>query len=303
MKRVIFFLLIIVHFCLTAQTLEYQVEKPNKMFVGTPFNVNVQITTGVNDSIFSPPIDTLDVFVLQKQQQHDELISENKRKTSLKLTFQAFDTGEYTFPELEFTVVSPDKKTKLTTSAFQIKINSVLADSSQVIKDIAPPQKLSLTAWDIIIPILLLGFLIFAIINIYKALHKSKQPAPQPKITDNRPAYIKALELLKKLQQKELLKKGEFLLFYFHLSYILRFFLEEQYGFNAVEMTTSEIRRNFSPIQKQEKTQVLNFLQNADKVKFAKYIPTLQQAHADINWLEGFLKSFAENQNREDSDA
>ena len=276
-------------------------EKPGKMFVGSPFKVNVQIISGKSDSIYSPPIDTLDVFVLQKQQQQEKVISENKKRTDLQLTFQAFDTGEYTFPELEFTVVSQQQKKTLKTSSFQIKIHSVLADSSQAIKDIAPPQKLSLTAWDIIIPILLLGFLLFAIINIYKALHKSKRPTFQPKETDNRPAYIKALELLENLKQKEFLKKGEFLLFYFHLSYILRFFMEEQYNINAVEMTTSEIRRNFTPQQKQAKTEVMNFLQSADRVKFAKHIPTLQQAQTDLKWLEDLLNSFASLPAQEDN--
>jgi hypothetical protein len=300
MKKIIILTLVIFSFLLYSQELEYQVEKPTKMFVGSPFKVNIQIISSKNDSIYSPPIDTLDVFVLQKQQQQDAVISENKKQTEVQLTFQAFDTGEYTFPELEFTVVSQQQKKTLKTSSFQVKINSVLADSSQAIKDIAPPQKLNLTTWDIIIPILLLGFLIFAILNIYKALHKSKKPASQPKETDNRPAFLKALELLRNLKQKEFLKKGEFLLFYFHLSYILRFFLEKQYNFNAVEMTTSEIRRNYSPQQKQAKTQVMNFLQSADRVKFAKHIPTLQQAHTDLKWLEDFLNSFASIPGQED---
>lgn len=302
MKKIIIIVLLAFTFFLNAEKLEYSIEKPSQLFVGTPFQINVEIITTTSDTIYSPPIDTLDVFVLQDEQQLEKNISQEKKKSILQLTFQAFDTGEYTFPELEFTVVSNDKKKILKTDSFQLVVHSILADSSQVIKDITPPQKLKLTLRDIVLPILLLIMLIFIITNIYKLLRKNKTDMKNTLDIDNRPAYIKALELLNKLEEKDLLKKGEFLLYYFHLSYILRYFLEINYSFNAVEMTTSEIRRNFVPEDKTIKSKVINFLHHADRVKFAKYIPSLQKAKEDLNWLKNFFNSFAQNSSQEEKD-
>ncbi|MDY6915072.1 MAG: BatD family protein, partial [Candidatus Cloacimonadota bacterium] len=256
MKKITIIILSALTIFLYAQKLEYSIEKPSQLFVGTPFQVNVEIITTSSDTIYSPPIDTLDVFVLQDEQQLEQAISQEKKKSILQLTFQAFDTGEYTFPELEFTVVSNNKKKILKTDSFQLVVHSILADSSQVIKDITPPKKLKLILRDIVIPILLLIMLIFIISNIYKLLRKNKNDIKNNLDIDNRPAYIKALELLNKLEEKDLLKKGEFLLYYFHLSYILRYFLENNYSFNAVEMTTSEISRNFLPEDKTIKFKV-----------------------------------------------
>ncbi|MCD4797216.1 MAG: hypothetical protein K8R49_08625, partial [Candidatus Cloacimonetes bacterium] len=46
-----------------AQSLEYNIRKPSKLYIGTPFHILVDITANDADSIFSPQIDTLDIFI------------------------------------------------------------------------------------------------------------------------------------------------------------------------------------------------------------------------------------------------
>ena len=48
-----------------SQQIEHRLEKPPKLYVGTPFHVLVDITTNKADSIFAPEIDTLDIFILK----------------------------------------------------------------------------------------------------------------------------------------------------------------------------------------------------------------------------------------------
>jgi len=299
MKKIFLLLLILISLAGFSQTLDYKVEKPEKLFIGTPFHLLVKITSAVEDSIFAPKIDTLDIFILRGKIKELATVENEKKVTDLDLTFLPFNTGEYTFPELEFAVKTADSLHILKTSSFILHINSLVADSSKTIKDIAAPVSVNLSFWDIAIPIAVLAALILLIIYLKKFLRKKEEVISKPKIVDNRPPYIIALELLAKLKRQKLLEKGDFLNFYFQLSYILRIFLELKYKFNAVEMTTSEIRENLVLDDFKEKSRILEFMNAADKVKFAKFIPNQEESKTALQWLENYLKSFEKREKSE----
>jgi hypothetical protein len=274
-----------------SQHIEHRLEKPPKLYVGTPFHVLVDITTNKADSIFSPEIDTLDIFILKNIRSEDEIVKD-KKTTKLDLTFQPFDTGEFTFPLLEFAVKTADSLVVLHTSEFQLNIETVLTDSSQTVRDIADPLKVNLGFWDYFFPLIGIILLFFIIKMLLKLLRKKPVKDLSTRIIDKRPPYLIALELLDKLNKEKLLQKGDFLNFHFRLSFILRLFIELNYHINAVEMTTSEIRRNLILQDNKEKNKVLKFLIFADKIKFAKFIPVIKDSEKELKWLEKYLKSF-----------
>jgi len=92
---------------LSAQELSYKLEKPQKLFIGTPFKIHVDIQTAISDSIYTTQKDTLDIFIL-KDISTSELVNDDVKTTTVDLTYQPFDTGEFTFPELEFAVKTTD---------------------------------------------------------------------------------------------------------------------------------------------------------------------------------------------------
>ncbi len=291
-KTVIFLTFISMFFLsLNAQSLSYRLKKPQKLFVGTPFHLYIDLQTSLQDSIFAPVIDTLDVFILRDMNSHD-IIEGDSVTTKIDLTFQAFDTGEFTFPPLEFTVMQKEDITVLKTNEFILNVESILADSSDVIQDIAPPLRLELGFWDYFIPLLILIILIAVVYFIIKYLKTRKVGKPEPIIRDERPAWQIVLELLKKLKKDNLLEKGNFLEFHFRLSYLLRLFIELHFNVHAVEMTTSEIRENLANIDSQQKSKILKILNFADRVKFAKFIPDLSESQEALQWLESYLLSF-----------
>ncbi len=297
MMRKIAIILFLLPIFLSAQKIDYHLEKPAKLFIGTPFQLLVDIETGLNDTIYAPEKDTLDVFILKDIVQN-ETIMEDKKISHLTMTFQPFDTGEFTFPKLEFTVKKGDSLSVIKTNEFTLIISSIVADSSQVIKDIAAPLKISLGFWDIFIPILVLLILIFLIRNILKVLKKNPEKKIQP-VVDNRPAWEIALTELQKLKAENFLKQGEFLRFFFRYSHILRLFLELQYKFNAVEMTTTEIKQNLQLKDFTKKSEILARLKLADQVKFAKFIPTLLESEEALEWLDNYLRSFLKETKKE----
>ncbi len=286
-----------------AQQIVHKLEKPEKLYLGTPFHVLIDITTNPADSIFAPEIDTLDIFILKDIKSSEEIEKEHKI-TKLDYTFQPFDTGEFTFPELEFAVKTGDSLSFLRTSEFILHVESVLTDSSETIKDIAKPLKLNLGFWDYFLPIIALLLIIIIIKYLIKLLKKKPKKAIVPEIIDKRPPHQIALELLEKLKNDKLLEKGDFLIFYYQLSFILRLFIELHYRINAVEMTTNEIRENLQLENFKEKTQILDFLTFTDKVKFAKFIPKTKESEESLLWLENYLRSFEkETETKEDKNA
>lgn len=277
---------------LSAQELDYKLDKPQKLFIGTPFKIHVDINSAASDSIFTTQNDTLDIFIL-KDLVSSENIEDDTKITSLSLTYQPFDTGEFAFPELEFAVkTTKDSLHILKTREFIVNIESVITDSTETIKDIAPPIKVNLKFLDYFIPIILVIVIILIIKFIIKYIKQIKKSESKPEIVDERPAYVIALELLNSLKNDELLKKDDFLNFYFRLSFILRLFIELNYKINSVEMTTSEIRSNLSLDDHKEKSEILQFLNKADLIKFAKAVPSGKDSENAIAWLEQYLKSF-----------
>ncbi|MDP8269394.1 MAG: hypothetical protein P9L97_11770 [Candidatus Tenebribacter davisii] len=291
-KIIALLIIILIPLLVFSAELDYQLEKPQKLFVGTPFKLHVNISSAVSDSIFSTQQDTLDIFILKDIQSSEE-IDDKIKSTFIDLTYQPFDTGEFTFPELEFALKTADSLEILKTKEFILNISSVITDSTEVIKDIAAPLAVHFKFLDYFIPILIIFFIVLIIKYLIKLISKSKSKAKdEPVIYDDRPAYIIALELLNKLIKKDLLGKGDYLNYYFRISFILRFFIELQYKINAVEMTTSEIRDNLNNTDFTEKSEILKFLRHADMVKFAKAVPDSIESVDAINWLENYLITF-----------
>lgn len=101
-----------------------------------------------------------------------------------------------------------------------------------------------------------------------------KKAAPVPEETLLSP-YDEAYQALRRLFDSPLIREGKVKEYYFELSEIIRRYLERRFSFRATEKTTDEIAVEFKAIFLQEtlKHAIRRFLEDADIVKFAKYIP------------------------------
>ncbi len=195
---------------------------------------------------------------------------------------------------------------------FNVKTSLSHADTSLV--DIFAPSSYKLKFFDYLFPAIILtiiGVVLYFLIKVIKKL-KNKEEI-KPVFVDNRPAWMKAVELLEQLKMKNYINSCDFLNFYFDLSHVLRYFIEHQFRIKALEMTTTELKNYFnknytnyiketdsedkaifeSPLllesNYKEILKILNFM---DKVKFAKYSISTEEAIKDINWVESYILSF-----------
>ncbi|MBT3947885.1 MAG: hypothetical protein HN927_06440 [Candidatus Marinimicrobia bacterium] len=106
---------------------------------------------------------------------------------------------------------------------------------------------------------------------------------------EERPEYLEdpdtvAMRKLNKLDQSELLTKGEIKEFYAQLSLILREYTENSLYIRTLEMTTEEIRENRSvfPYTDDQITSYFKILSSSDMAKYAKHVATVDQCIKDI---------------------
>ena len=105
------------------------------------------------------------------------------------------------------------------------------------------------------------------------------------------PPLIIALGKLEKLNVDDL-SSANVRTFYFELSQIIREFLEHEYFIRVLEMTTEEIREvlpHFKGKIEWEKN-LMNLLERADKVKFAKDVPDPLLIQSDLASSESIIR-------------
>ncbi|MBK7480262.1 MAG: hypothetical protein IPI69_11465 [Bacteroidales bacterium] len=90
------------------------------------------------------------------------------------------------------------------------------------------------------------------------------------------PAHVIAFRELELLRDEQLWQKGETKRYYTRLTEIIRQYLENRYGVNSLELTTSEtlealLKTGFKKNELYKRLR--SVLNQADLVKFAKYKP------------------------------
>jgi len=95
-----------------------------------------------------------------------------------------------------------------------------------------------------------------------------------------------AYERLKALKEKNYVGQGKYKEYFFELSLIVRYYLEDRFSLKAPEMTTEEFiakLKDTKDLEYETKNILRNFLSYCDLVKFAKHGPAEQDAEDSYN--------------------
>lgn len=195
------------------------------------------------------------------------------------IIIQAFDSGDYVIPELVFLAGGDSVLSN------KLALRVIPADVSQL-TGINPDEGTTPGEsrwWDFLPAFLidywewiLLGLIIIAAgTALYLSMRKKKLVLPfrnpEPKLSP----YEVAVRDLNNLKERNLCANGQEKEYYTRLTDILRIYLQERFGINAMEMTSTQITR---ALNENEETRVPNrlmrqILEIADFVKFAKVRP------------------------------
>ena len=135
--------------------------------------------------------------------------------------------------------------------------------------------------------VLLVALLVFFLVRFLK---KKQQTNGAPTVV--LPAWEIALQHLNELSSKGLIAKGEFKEYYFLLSNILRHYIENRFNIRAPEMTTEEFLNKVKEghtISSEYKITLKSFMNEGDMVKFAKYVPSTEDAQRGFDLVLKFI--------------
>lgn len=249
-----------------------KINQPSGIKLSLPFfkdtlSKNIEILSG-------PAIDTFKT-------------SGNNLRIVEKYLITSFDSGLYRINPV-YAEMADSKGLKRYYSDYSMlevsRVKIAPADTASKIFDITAPYRAPLTVGEIL-PWILLAFLlsviIWLIIKLIKKIKKEKKKEIVPVIIE--PAHVIAFRELEKLQNEKLWQNGETKKYHIRLTEIIRQYLENRFGVNSLELTTSEtlealVKTGFKKDESYNKLR--SVLTGADLVKFAKYKPEPEENEA-----------------------
>lgn len=257
-------------------------------FIGDVIAYTVSITYDSAVKLTPPPVGAnLGGFdVKDYRVGEEEKLKGGRRRQVINFKICTFTTGDYIIPGLPIQYyVPPDSTTKfISVDPLKITIKSLLADTTAV--DTVKPRPLkgqvSLARSHTTLYIFIAALAVLAGTVAYVIIRRRRAKAEEA-FVDLRPPWEIAYADLALLKEQNLPEKGELKLFYFQLTEIMRKYLGRKFEFNAIDLTTSEIddALNGLPVPEDIHHELTAFMEQADLVKFAKYIPAPDQPEKD----------------------
>ncbi|WP_456376852.1 hypothetical protein [Lutibacter sp.] len=216
-----------------------------------------------------------------------------KNRLEKKYLLTSFDSGQYVLPQQKVLI----NNKQFFTDSLLINVATVKVDTLKQkmfpIKSIKKEPKTfedykHLLWW--LIPILI------ALAIILYFIFRKKEKKKEPKV------YVapiqEALQRLKELDEKQLLKQNKIKIYYSELTDIVRTYIEKDIHIPALESTTNELIETINDfnvssnlgISKETIQQLKEVLQSADLVKFAKSKPIIEEIRKDRTIVEDILK-------------
>lgn len=249
----------------------------SKLIIGDQFKATVNISApagtilqGVDYGSWEDKgVELLDVKPILTSSESPQLIMQQE----VKLT--SFDTGYHRLPALEviyiingITDTAVSNNLGLDVKDLEVLDDAPIRDNKDIIKENRNWRDALPYGLGVLAALLVIG----VVWGISRRKVKEKPaPPPPPPI----PAHKVALSKLGALKKKNLWQEGQVKAFQSELTYIFREYLEKRFGLNALEATTTEIKDQLSTIaiDKDQQKGLINILETADMVKFAKAIP------------------------------
>lgn len=248
------------------------------ILIGEQAHVTLSVTAKNSDRIEFQPLKEAHYVVPGLELLHVEKadttqLEDNLIKVSKRLTLTSFDEKLYPIPSFWIKVNGK----KYTTNSLALKVITVDVDTLHL-NQFYPPKDVqdnpfSWNDWkEMFWCSLLLVLLLVVSIYLWVRLKQNKPIIVRVKVVKHLPPHKKALIKIEQIKQDKLTVSSNQKEYYTKLTDTLRRYIEERFGFNAMEMTTSEIIEH---LQKEGDNQMLlelkELFETADLVKFAKY--------------------------------
>ena len=259
-----------------------------QLLIGEQAKVKLEISMDAKQKLQLPFLrDTLvkGVEILDIAKPDTQMLNDGKRMLiKQEYTITSFDSALYYLPPFEVMVNGEPYRSK----ALAVKVYSIPVDTLHPEQFFGPKtvREVPIT-WDDVSAIVWLTLLMLALGGLAYYLfvrYKDNKPIIKKiKIEPKLPPHQQALKEIERIKGDKTLRTADPKTYYTELTDVLRTYMEERFGFNAMEMTSSEIIDKLLEFNDKEAISDLKYLfQTADLVKFAKHDPQMNENDANL---------------------
>ena len=260
-----------------------------QIFVGQQAHVTLTATAKENAKVefpqfkpmeyITPGVEVLDRQELEQQAQDNGFVSR-----SMVYTMTSFDDTLYYIPPMTVKIDGkPYKSKSLALKVLTIEVDTLHAEQFFGPKDVQDnPFQWSDWSMPFWLSVLML-FLLAAAYYLSLRLRDNKPIISHIRIVKRLLPHQKAMKEIEQIKADKMVSSENSKEYYTKLTDTLRKYIEERYGFNAMEMTSSEIIEKLMASQDQKSLDELRQLfTTADLVKFAKYSTLINENDANL---------------------
>lgn len=247
--------------------------RPDKVQLGEPFTYELIITHLPQQRFeLRTPADLGSFELLEVARSRTD--DKDRATTTFRVKMSLFELGQRRLPDLELDVFDETGARRFTAPGKDVEgVSSLPPDADQKgedLHDIRGPEDIPVRTWRLLYALaglLALAALGYASWRYFKRPRASSAPAVPPL-----PLDVRTLRALDALRAEDLPSRGQVQAHFFRLSEILRGYLGERYGFEALERTSTELlealRKLHTPGLSLE--EMAGFVYSSDLVKFAR---------------------------------
>ena len=199
-------------------------------------------------------------------------------------TLTSFDGKLYYLPEFKVKVDGREYKSK----SLALKVFEVEVDTTQVNKFYGPKDvqdnPFQWSDWSLLFWLSVVMLLLMAVgYYLYLRLRDNKPVIRSIRIVKRLLPHQKAMKEIEQIKADKMVSAADQKEYYTKLTDTLRKYIEERYGFSAMEMTSAEIiERLMSTGDQRSLDELRQLFQTADLVKFAKYAALVNENDANL---------------------
>lgn len=277
-----------------------------QILIGEQAKIKLQVSLDTDKrAIFPVYTDTLvkGVEIIDIAKPDTQMLNDGRRSLiTQEYTVTSFDSALYYLPPMEVLVDNKGYRSK----ALALKVYSMPVDTLHPDQFFGPKTVMQAPfAWEdwyvsiscgiLFIPLLLL------LIYLIKRIRDNKPIIRKVKVEPKLPPHQLAMKEIERIKDEKAWQKGLSKEYYTELTDTIRTYIKNRFGFNALEMTSSEIIDKLLEIKDKEAiTDLRSLFQTADLVKFAKHNPMMNENDANLINAIDFIN---ETKEKEDENA
>ena len=300
MRRVLLFIILIACTLLGfAQSgVEVKIE-PIEMMIGEQAQVTVTVQAPEGAKVEMPTFQPRQQIVAGVE----VIATQRTDDCTLLLTLTSFDGNLYYLPPFKVKVNGKTVESK----SLALKVVEVEVDTTKLDKFFGPKDvqdnPFQWSDWKLSFWLSILILVLWAVAYyLYLRLRDNKPIIARIKIVKRLLPHQKAMKEIEQIKADKMVASEDQKEYYTKLTDTLRKYIEERYGFSAMEMTSSEIiARLTSSGDQQSLDELRRLFMTADLVKFAKYSTMINENDANlVNAIDFINQTKQENQPTEE---